>query len=275
MNAKVLCVLAMMVVAPSAVAGQVLTPTVPPPVTLENGADDARTILGRYAEAWSRKAGLGLVDGQPVLGFEITGAGGGSYHVVLETSGPGTLLDGPPPADHQVIFRTDMDFLRRLDRGELNALTALGQARGDDPTPLVPRFPPGFRWTSESRAAVLPLVFHFWNREWPSVIRFGDGTTREIHGGSIAVLYYDAGLRTAWAQLMPRTHINEDTGDQSNPFSSLFIITRGVGVARIGGVEMTLQEGQAVLVPPGTPHEFWTDDGQYAECVVIMFGPGA
>jgi mannose-6-phosphate isomerase-like protein (cupin superfamily) len=275
MNVKLLCVLAILVIAPSAVAGQVLTPTVPPPVTLDNRADDAWTILDRYAGAWSRKAELGLVDATVVLGFEIAGAGGGAYHILLEPSGPGTLVDGPAPADYDVIFQTDIAFLRRLDRGELSALTALGQAHGDDPTPLVARFPPGFRWTPESRATVMPMVFHFWTRDWPPVIRFGDGTTREIHGGNVAVLYYDSGLRTAWAQLTPGTRINENPGDQTNPFTSLFIITRGVGTARIGGVEFTLQEGQAVLVPPGIPHEFWTGEDQYAECLLIMFGPGA
>jgi mannose-6-phosphate isomerase-like protein (cupin superfamily) len=275
MNVKLLGLLAVLVVVPSAVAGQVMTPTVPPFLALDNHADDARTILSRYAEAWAPKAGLGLFDDTVVLGFEITGEGGGSHHIVLESTGSATLMDGPAPADYRVIFQTDINFLRRLDRGEMSALTALGQARGDDPTPLVPRFPPGFRWTPESRAAVLPLVFHFWTRDWPPVIHFGDGTTREIHGGNLALLYYDSGMRTAWAQLMPGTWINEDPGDQTNPFTSLFVVTRGVATTRIGGVEMTLREGQAVLVPPGMPHEVWTSEDQYAECLVIMFGPGA
>jgi quercetin dioxygenase-like cupin family protein len=38
---------------------------------------------------------------------------------------------------------------------------------------------------------------------------------------------------------------------------------------------MILSEGEAVLIPAGVAHEFWATEDQYAECVLIMFGPGA
>jgi mannose-6-phosphate isomerase-like protein (cupin superfamily) len=267
--------LALGLILPGHLAGQVKSPTIPPAVSEDNRGDDARTILTRYAEAWRGQEELPLIEVPLTLGLEISGVGGGSYHVDLPLEGAGSLRDGPPSGAFQVIFETDIDFLRRLDRAELSAMTALGQARAGDPTPLVPRFPPGFRWTDEERAQMLPLIFHFWNREWPPVIRFGEGTTRRIHGGDLAVLYYDAGLRTGWGQVRPGMHINQDPRDQINPFPSLIIITRGVGTGRIGGREMILQEGQAVLIPAGMAHEFWATEDQYAECVMIMFGPGA
>jgi mannose-6-phosphate isomerase-like protein (cupin superfamily) len=256
-------------------AGQVKEPTVPPPVNIDNRNDDVRTILTRYAAAWRGREALPGATAPIAIGFEITGAGGGSYHLQLPPEGPGTLHDGLPVTDWEVIFQTDMEFLRRLDRGEISALTALGQAQGNDPTPLVPRFPPGFRWTVENRARMLPLVFHFWNRESPPILRFGEGSSRRIHGGDMAVFYYDVGLRTAWARIQPGVHVNEDPKDQANPFPSLVIVTRGIATARIGGREMILQEGQAVLVPAGVTHEFWATEDQYGECVIIMFGPGA
>lgn len=240
----------------------------------DNSGDDARTILQRYADAWRGEEEMALRD-TVVLGFEIDGTGGGEHHVAIPPSGNVELADGIPEAGYDVVFTTDIEFLRRLDRGELNALTALSRARSSDPTPLDFRFPEGFGWTPEARAFLLPLMFHFWNRDWPEVIPFGDGMTRNVHGGNAAIFYYDRGLRTGWYQLEPGMHINREEGDQRNPYPSLFIMTRGRVQARLGGTEMELQEGHAVLVPAGMTHEFWAQDGQYGEFVLIMFGEGA
>jgi mannose-6-phosphate isomerase-like protein (cupin superfamily) len=213
------------------------------------------------------------LDAEITLGFRIAGPEGGDYHIVLGPEGPGRLGDGIP--DGTVVFETDIEFLRRLDRDEMNALTAMGQARGSDPIPLVPRFPAGFQWTPEAREFYFPLFFSFWNREWPHVIRFGEGTTREVHGANAAVLYYGQGLRSAWYQLKPGMHVKADARDQSNPFTSLVIATSGAVRARLGGVEVTLREGEAVVIPAHMPHEFWVDEGGYGEAVVVMFGEGA
>ena len=70
-------------------------------------------------------------------------------------------------------------------------------------------------------------------------------------------------------------HINADPSEQTNPFASFFIVTRGRCAARLGGVERTRKEGQAVLVPAGMTHEFWTGSGQNAELIMIAFGDGA
>jgi mannose-6-phosphate isomerase-like protein (cupin superfamily) len=263
-----------LVLIPTSLSGQVQTPTLPPPISLNNEHDDAGTILARYGDAWRGADELALPH-PVVLGFEVQGDGGGSFHIRLPLDGPAAFAAGPAPEPPLVVFDLAMDVLRRLDRGELNIVTALGQARASDPTPVVLRFGPGFSWTPEQRGLVLPLLFHFWNREWPEVIRFGEGTTCWIHGGELTGLYYDAGLRTTWGRLAPGTHINADPDDQVNPFPTLLIVTRGVAQARLGGRERTLQEGEAVLIPAGMTHEAWAGDDQYAECVIIMFGPGA
>ncbi len=44
--------------------------------------------------------------------------------------------------------------------------------------------------------------------------------------------------------------------------------------ARSGGQLLELQEGNAALVPAGKTHEFWTEEGQYGEFVLVMFGQG-
>jgi mannose-6-phosphate isomerase-like protein (cupin superfamily) len=251
-----------------AMAAPLVAQEVPPP----GGADGAAEILARYADAWRGGEEFAL-DSALTLGFRIGGPGGGEYHVVLGPEGPGRLGEGIP--EGRLVFETEIDFLRRLDRGEMHVLTAMAQARGGDRTPLVPRFPPGFRWTAESRAFWFPLLASFWNREWPEVVRFGDGLTREVHGANAAVIHYDVGFRSAWYQLLPGMHINPDPRDQTNPYPSLVIVMRGEAHARIGGVDVVLREGEALHIRPGVTHEFWVGDGGYAEAIVVMYGEGA
>jgi mannose-6-phosphate isomerase-like protein (cupin superfamily) len=238
----------------------------------DNATDDAGTILARYAAAWRGRQEVKL-DSAVTLGFRISGAGGGEYHIVLPQDGPGRLGAGVPPT--VISFETDIDFLRRLDRNEMSALTAMAQARSSDPTPLVAHFPAGWQWTPQARAFFMPLAFHFWTREWPAVIRFGESASREVHGANGSLLFYDQGLRTAWYQVKEGMHVNADPRDQSNPFTSLLIITRGSMWSRLGGQEMTLGEGEAVLIPAGMTHEFRAGAGGYGEAILIMFGAGA
>lgn len=261
----------MLAVAPAA-AGEVAR-TVPPPVTAPaNQEDSARQILARYVAAWRGTEEMTLAE-PLVVGFRFTGKGGGEHHVVVLPDGTATLRDGVPPGT--VAFTGNIEMLRRLDRGELSAMTALGRASWSDRTPLDVELPEGFLFTAERQAVLLPFVFHFWNREWPEVVRFGEGTTRLVHGGNAAIFYYDRELRSGFYQVEPGQHINREADQQTNPFPSLFIMIRGQVEARLGGIERRLHEGEAVLVPPGMTHEFWAGPEQYGEFIMVAFGDGA
>jgi mannose-6-phosphate isomerase-like protein (cupin superfamily) len=246
--------------------------TAPGMQVYDNTMDGARDILARYAAAWRGRQELKL-DSAVTLGFRVSGPDGGEYHIVLPQDGPGRLGAGVPPA--VITFETDIDFLRRLDRNELTALTAMGQATASDPTPLVPRFPADWQWTPRARAFFMPLAFHFWTREWPEVMRFGESSSRQVHGANAALLFYDQGLRTAWYQLKEDMHVNADAQQQSNPFTSLLIVIRGSVWSRLDGQERTLSEGEAVLIPAGMTHEFRAGAGGSGEAILIMFGAGA
>jgi mannose-6-phosphate isomerase-like protein (cupin superfamily) len=233
----------------------------------------AEAILDAYAQAW-RGAQAMPMDAPLVLSIAVSGEGGGEFSVHLPPDGPGRVEPGAP-AEFTLGYETDIDFLRRLDRGEINALTAMGQARGSDPTPMRLKLPEGVRFTPATRDLLLPLTFHFWNREWPPRIPFGEAHARFVHGGNAVVFFYQGGVRSAWYQIKPGMHVNREPGDQSNPFQSLLVVIRGAIAARLDGNETLLTEGEAVFIPAGMRHEFWAEGEQSGEAILVMFGAGA
>jgi mannose-6-phosphate isomerase-like protein (cupin superfamily) len=266
---------ALMAALPSAAqaAGAPAVRTVPPAAASVAADRDAATILADYASAWRGRKAMRSFDRPVVFGFSVNG--GGDFQMRLPVEGAAELQPGLPEetSDWVATFALDLETLRRLDRGELNAPTAMAQAQGSDATPLTPRVSP--EWAPQLRSFVLPLMFHFWTRDWPQVVRFGDGTTRNLHGANGTVLYYQQGLRTAWFQLEPGMRANEKAQDQRNPFDSLLIVTRGRAQAKLDGVDRTLHEGEAVFIPAGMAHQFWAGDDDYSESVLLMFGDGA
>lgn len=247
-------------------ASQVLAARPVPP-------DSAQVILQRYADAW-RGAKEMEVPERLVLAFAVHGDQGGEYALDLSNTPGGTVR--PEASDkYDIRFEVDIDFLRRLDRGEMSALTAMGQARSSDPIPLKPSFGPDFGKRPEASLLFRRLAFHFWNREWPEITPFSESAARVVHGGNAAVFVYDRQFRSAWYQLKPGMHINANVKDQTNSFPQLIIATRGQFSARLDGHKLILSEGQAVFIPAGMPHEFWAEAGQYGELIWTAFGEGA
>lgn len=246
----------------------------PPPIqVVANAGDSARVILQRYADAWRGQQELPL-ERNLVVAFWVKGDGGGDYHLVLSPN-PGAIVRDGVPDRYDLGFELAIDFLRRLDRGDINALTAMGQARASDPIPLVPKFGPQFGDRSDAKLVFLRASFHFWTRGWPEIVRFGEGTTRPVHGGNATAFVYDREFRSAWYQVKPGMHINVDQRDQTNDYPNVVIVTRGRFKARLDGQERLLAEGEAVFIPAGMTHEFWAESDQYGEFVWIAFGEGA
>ena len=229
----------------------------------------SESILQSYADAWRGSQEFSLK--QPtVFGFWIDGA---AYSIALSNSG--ASLSVGEPSDFDWGFETDLETLIELDSGRLNALTAMGQARADDPIPLQPKLPDDFSDQSIIRGYYIPLMLHFWNREWPESVPFGDGATRLVHGANTSVLVYDEGLRTAWYQLKPGMHINADPNDQVNDFNTAIIVTRGTFHGKLDGQARTFEEGETVLVPEGMTHEFFAQENDYGEFIIVMWGDNA
>lgn len=199
----------------------------------------------------------------------------GTWTVKIEGEKEISLRKGVPGRP-TFLYVTDMETLRRMDRGELAVLTAMGKASGSDFAPMDFELMEGSQPPDDFMEFLAPFTFHFWTRGFPEKIKFGsEKYTRVVHGANVTAFYYQKGFRSAWYQILKGQHINEKPEDQTNPFPTLAIFTGGEAEARIGGEYLKIEEGTGVFIPAAVSHEFWNNREQPAEFIILMFGEGA
>jgi mannose-6-phosphate isomerase-like protein (cupin superfamily) len=242
------------------------------PSAAQEADEGVREILERYAADYEADPSILEV----TFAIEVDGSW---WHVVAEPASdeaaPSVQLRNGKPAEPTFYFTLGASTLERLDRGELNPETAMVKAFSTDPSPMDVEAMEGFEPGEDFLDTMLRTTFHFWTRGLPEIIPFGESHTRFTHGADAVVFYYQPGFRSGWLSLKPGQHGNEDPRMQTNPFPSLFVVTGGKGKARIGGVEVELRAGQAILVPAEVAHEFWNPFDEPMEAVLLMFGEGA
>lgn len=230
-------------------------------------------ILERFAADYRHDP---MLTADVTFGVEVDGE---MWHVVAraatEAAEAKVDLGAGAPAEPTFYYSLDRATLGKLDRGELNPGTAMVKAFSTDPSPMEVEEMEGFAQEEGFLETLLRTTFHFWVRGFPEVVPFGPEHTRFTHGADAVVLYYQPGFRSGWFRIEPGQHANEDPRSQTNPFPSLFVVTRGKGTARIGGEEIDLHEGQSLFIPPEVTHEFWNDGDEPWEGVLLMFGDGA
>src|SRR6516225_9674261 len=127
-----------------------------------------RTILQRFADQWHGAEVL-LPERNFVLAFWIKGNGGGEFSMTLSSKSGGAIADGIP-SRYDLGFELDLEVLRQIDQGKLNALTAMGQAQSTDTTPMVPRMGEEFAKNPQADLFFRRISFFFWTRGWPKTI---------------------------------------------------------------------------------------------------------
>jgi mannose-6-phosphate isomerase-like protein (cupin superfamily) len=200
------------------------------------------------------------------------------WHVVTKGE-PGVpasveLREGAP-SDPTFYFWMDAATLERLDKGTLNPGTAMVKAFSTDVSPMDADVMEGFQPDETFLPTLLRVTFHFWIRGFPEVIPFGEENTRFTHGSDGVIFYYQPGLRSGWFSIKKGQHVNSDPRSQTNPFPTLFIVTEGKGIGKIGGKEVELEAGQSMYVPATVTHEFWTNEEEPFRGIILMFGDGA
>lgn len=241
------------------------------------GDKSPEEILKSFVEDFRRDPSA---DDPVTFGVRIRCEGGGDWHIVVGEKDQGkeetevTLKEGFP-AEGVGYFDMELSTLRKIDNSEMSILTAMGKARSSDTAPVEFEVTEGFDPGDQFWSRLTPLIFHFWNRGLPEVVRFNKESSRVVHGANTTLFYYERVLRTAWYQIEKGQHINEDPKDQVNDFPSMFIFTRGKAKAQIGGAERDVHAGEMIFVPEGMTHEFWNENKKPCEFVLIMFGENA
>ncbi len=248
--------------------------TLGPRASFAQADSGASAILQRFADDYQRDPGL---TESVTFGVRVDGVWWHiRAHPVTETgSARVTVHEGKPP-EPTFFFFMDRATLGKLDRGELNARTAIGRARQGDPVPMdIDPTDERFVWTDSVSQTIDAVANHFFLRGQPEIIPFNRNVSRMIHGAHAVLLYYYPSFRSVWYQIDPGQHVNKEERDQTNPFPSLFIFLEGRGMARIGGVEIEVVGGTSMLVQPGVTHEFWNPFDGPLSLVLMMFGEGA
>jgi hypothetical protein len=204
---------------------------------------EAEELLGEFVEDYRFDSSATPL----TIGIEVRDAHTPRWRVVVgealgDSDKRSVALEPGFPTRPVPFFTTDMETLQSIYDGELAALTAMGKAFDTDFAPLNLDEMPGCELSGAEGNHLIKLSFHFWTRGFPEVIRFGSGEgTRFLHGADGTLFYYQKGFRSGFFQISPGQHVNSNKDSQTNPFPSLFILTKGRASARLGRVEVGAQ----------------------------------
>ena len=201
---------------------------------------------------------------------------GDDWYTVNAEPGDVTVATGAP-SEPSMFFVTDIETLNRVDRGEINAFTGMAKALETDFAPMDIDVMEGFQPGEGFLEDLMGTTFHFWTRGAPEAIPFGRGLTRVTHGTNTGIFYYQPGFRSGFFHIEAGHHVNEPVSEQTNPFPSMIIVNEGWAYARINGVELRVEAGNAYFIPAGQAHEFWLPEDATHDAIgfLFMFGEGA
>lgn len=182
------------------------------------------------------------------------------------------LTEGEPTEPTWYFEIADMDVLRLIDTGEVNAGTAAMQSFGTDEVGVEIRDMDGFSSTSGDEGEMYFALSHFWTRGTPEVTRFGRANSLETHGAQATALHMMKGTRVMYFNIAPQEVANEDPRLQFGQMPNLFIVTSGRGTMHTNGGPMTLEAGMSVFIPQFVTHELVNDGEETLEGIVILYG---
>ncbi len=253
--------------------GIILLALVSKTVMLSSQNKTAQYILTQYADDYQKDVALTK---DVVFGIQVDTA---FWHVQAKAKTGNTtasvkLIKGKPKSP-TYYFKTDLETLNRIDKGEMNALTASAKAFSTDATPFDVETMRGFQPDENFVDDLFSVYFHFWTRGFPERIPFGLEYTRFTHGAQASIFYYQEGFRSAYFAIKKGQHANKDERSRRNPFPSLFVAVKGQCSMIIDGTTSLLSAGEAILIPADVSHQFYNDNDEPFEGFLFMFGEGA
>lgn len=254
--------------AASLVAAAVTFPPSPEPLV-----PTPEQILKSYVEDFRDDPAAGT---ERTFGVRVSGGTGGDWTVdVTGEKGDdgrwGVALRRGRPAAPTFFYRVNADTLNAMDAGRLNALTAQGKAWSDDVAPMEVEYMDG-----AEPFDVNPFSFHFWTRGFPEKVPLATELARRVHGAKSIAIYYQQGFRSIWSTLEKGDRVNNGPGQPMIvPFPVMVVGVRGCAKGTMNGEPVEAKAGEVVFIPPMTPYEWWNDDDEPAEAILLMFGRGA
>ncbi len=183
-----------------------------------------------------------------------------------------TLGRGKPAEPTFVYIIANMDVLRLIAEGKVNAGTAAMQSFGSDQVGVETDRMEGFEMTSGAEARLYHHMSHFFTKGVPEITYFGPENSLETHGAQMTALHFMKGFRIGYFTMQPEQTVNEDVRLQKGQMPNLFIITSGKGIGYLGDREIELKPGMSVYVAPFVRHEFTATGDEPMEGIVVLYG---
>jgi mannose-6-phosphate isomerase-like protein (cupin superfamily) len=188
----------------------------------------------------------------------------GPHDVVLSTE---------KPAEPTFVYIVaNMDVLRLIAEGTVNAGTAAMQSYGSDQVGVETGVLGGFEMDSGSEAELYHHMSHFFTTGVPEITYFGEANSLETHGAQMTALHFMKGFRIGYFTMQPQQTVNEDVQLQKGQMPNLFVITKGRGKGYLGDQEIDLEPGMSIYVAPFVRHEFTAVGDEPMEGIVVLYG---
>lgn len=193
---------------------------------------------------------------------------------VIEGERETTLEDGFG-ATEMMYYTMDRETLHLIDRKVWTGLTAMAAATSADETPLRVEFTGEYEQPENYDEIFRRVTFHFWNRGFPEITRFGPENSRITHGAPATVLYYDKAFRSAVY------HVPAGLGKEQAPtlaahFPRMIIVLSGLVEGEMGDEVFAAKPGEMFLTPPNIPVTFWNgSQNETLSFVWVAWGEGA
>jgi len=158
---------------------------------------------------------LGKTEDPAAISFGFFVNGSDWWTVTIHSEGTYDIESRKPSEPTFYLVSTDKT-LEDIFLGKIHFMTAAGRASMRDYAPLDFRFMDGY--TPPDDFDLMDFAFHFFVIGEPERIPLGKEYARVVHGGYAIPLMYAKGLRTGWYRVEPDMVINEEEGEQFNPF---------------------------------------------------------
>lgn len=183
-----------------------------------------------------------------------------------------TITPGKPDRPTYVYEIADMNVLRLIASGKVNAGTAAMQSFESDEVGVEQVSMDGFKFNSGVEAEFYHHLSHFFTTGTPEITYFGSGNALSTHGAGLTSLHTMKGTRVGYFSMAPQDVANGDPQLSFGQMPNLFIVTKGKGRAFLGDHDMKIRAGMSIFVPPFVRHEIVNDGTEPLEGVIVLYG---